>query len=202
MTQFDTTFAHPFYFLRHGETDFNHDRRFQGQLDSQLNETGLLQAAMAAEALKSEPISAIITSPLSRARITAETVAAARGETIETDPDLMECHLGIHQGEPYAPWMPDYWTGDYAPEGGEDFWTFRDRVLPAMQRIVARGPNCLIVAHGGLWYAARSLIAMEPDIERMPNALALYIQPARARWNVQLVGQDDRFGAQMRTQGI
>ncbi|MEM7506484.1 MAG: histidine phosphatase family protein [Pseudomonadota bacterium] len=202
MTSLDTTFAHPFYFLRHGETDFNHDRRFQGQLDSQLNETGLAQAAMAADALKTEPISAIVASPLSRARVTAEMVAEARGETVKTDAGLMECHLGIHQGEPYAPWLSDYWTGGFAPEGGEDFWQFRARVFPAMRRIVAGGANRLIVAHGGLWYAARSLVRMEPDLDRMPNALALYIQPDGDRWDVRLVGQDDRFGARTQAQGL
>ncbi|MEL6479719.1 MAG: histidine phosphatase family protein [Pseudomonadota bacterium] len=199
----ETPFPHPFFFLRHGETDYNHARRFQGQTDSQLNATGLAQAARAAETLRDQPISAIVASPLSRARITAETVAAARGETIATDPELMECHLGIHQGEPYQDWLPDYWKGDYAPEGGEDFWQFRARVVPAMRRIVAEGPNRLIVAHGGLWYAARSLFAMEPDIDRMPNAMALYIQPDGARWQVALIGEDARFGQQgMGMQGL
>ena len=198
----ETPFEHPFYFLRHGETDYNHARRFQGQTDSQLNETGLAQAARAAETLKDQPIAGITASPLSRARITAETVAAARGEGIVTDDALMECHLGVHQGEPYQDWLPDYWLGKYAPEGGEDFWQFRDRVVPAMRRIVAQGPNRLIVAHGGLWYAARSLFTMQPDLDRMPNAMALFVEPEGAVWRVSLVGEDDRFGDGTGVQGL
>lgn len=198
MTIEDTEFAHPFFFLRHGETDYNHERRFQGQLDSQLNETGLAQAHQAAASLKGQPITSIVASPLSRARVTAEIVGEALGLPVETDDGLMECHLGIYQGMPYQEWLADYWDGKFAPEGGEDFWQFRARVFPAMQRLVAAGPNRLIVVHGGLWYAARSLVAMAPDITRMPNALALFVTPKVADWHVSLVGEDTRFESETR----
>ena len=79
-------FAHPFYFLRHGETYWNREGRTQGQLDSKLNETGIAQAALAAEALKDEPIERIVASPLSRARDTAQAVADVLGLTVATDP--------------------------------------------------------------------------------------------------------------------
>ncbi|MEM0943213.1 MAG: histidine phosphatase family protein, partial [Pseudomonadota bacterium] len=138
--------------------------------------------------LAGEPISGITASPLSRARITAEHVGRAVGLEVATDPDLMECHLGIWQGEPYQPWAPDYWRGEYAPEGGETFWQFRDRVWPAMARAVADGPNRLIVAHGGLWYAARSRVKMVPDLPRMPNALPLYVRPEGDFWRVTVLG--------------
>lgn len=198
MTEHDlpVAFDHPFYFLRHGETGHNQRRIFQGQTDSQLNELGLVQAEAAAAKLVGQPIVEIVSSPLSRARVTAERVGAALGLPVETDDTLMECHLGIYQNKPYEPWLADYWDGNFAPEGGEDFYQFRARVLPAMQKIVQRGPNRLIVAHGGLWYAARSLIKLEPDLPRMPNAMALKIQPSGARWEVALVGDDARFMAE------
>lgn len=180
-------FTVPFFFLRHGETTYNRDRRFQGQRDTDLSPRGRDQAAAAAAALADAPISRIVSSSLARARITAETVAAKHGLPVETDDALMECHLGIHQGEPYAEWMPDYWRGAYAPEGGETFWTFRDRVLPAMARAAAQ-PGTLIVAHGGLWYAARSLITMAPDIAVMPNCLPLHVSPREAHWDVEILG--------------
>jgi len=53
-------FEHPFYFLRHGETGWNKEGRTQGQLDSQLNETGLAQAEAAGKALAGEPIERIV----------------------------------------------------------------------------------------------------------------------------------------------
>ncbi|MEM7239453.1 MAG: histidine phosphatase family protein [Pseudomonadota bacterium] len=192
----DVSFANPFFFLRHGETDFNHARRFQGQFDSQLNETGLAQARAAAESLVGQPVETIVSSPLSRARVTAEIVGDALGLPVDTDDGLMECHLGIYQGLPYQDWLADYWDGRFAPEGGEDFWQFRARVVPAMQRLVAHGPNRLIVAHGGLWYAARSLLNLTPDISRMPNAMALYVEPQGGDWAVSLIGSDARFGSE------
>ncbi|MBY8975546.1 histidine phosphatase family protein [Rhodobacteraceae bacterium NNCM2] len=185
----DVTFAHPFFFLRHGETGHNRARRFQGQFDSDLNEAGLEQARGAAEALKGQPIARIVASPLSRARVTAEIVGEALGLPVETDAGLMECHLGIYQGMVYQDWLADYWKGNFAPEGGEDFWQFRARVFPTMQRIVAGGPNTLIVAHGGLWYAARSLVTPTPDLPKMPNALPLHIAPSAADWRVTILGE-------------
>ncbi|MEM8842551.1 MAG: histidine phosphatase family protein [Pseudomonadota bacterium] len=192
----DVSFEHSFFFLRHGETDHNLYRRFQGQFDSQLNETGLDQARRAAALLIGQPIARIVASPLSRARVTAEIVAEQVGLPVETDPALMECHLGIYQNRPYEDWMPDYWAGNFTPEGGEDFWQFRARVFPAMQRIVADGPNTLIVVHGGLWTAARSLISMSVDLSHMPNALPLHIAPQGDAWEVSILdGMRQAVGA-------
>lgn len=179
-------FSQPFYFLRHGETQYNRDRVFQGQTDVPLNATGEAQAEAAAAAMQGLPIARIVASPLARARRTAEIVGEVCGLPVEAHPGLMECHLGVHQGEPYQPWLRDYWEGRYAPPGGEDFWQFRARVWPAMAAAASAQPNTLIVAHGGLWYAARSLVAMTPDLARMPNALPLRVTPAGDSWNVTL----------------
>ncbi len=184
----------PFYFLRHGETFFNRERRMQGQFDAPLNPEGLEQAERAARDLADAPIKRIVASPLSRAFNTAEAVATKHGLSIEPDPELMEVHLGVHQGHLYEDWMPDFWAGNFAPEGGEDFWQFRARVWPAMVRIVAEGSDTLIVAHGGLWIAARTLVHMEPDIKVMPNALPLYIVPDGDTWHVQPVGSSQLPG--------
>ena len=182
-------FEHAFYFLRHGETEWNKTGRTQGQLDAQLNETGRAQAARAAEALADEPIVRIIASPLSRALHTAQAVAAKHGIEVETDDELMECHLGEHQGGPHGPFLPAFFRGEYDPPGGETFIQFRDRVWAAMQRAVARGPNTLIVAHGGLWIAARQFVTMTPDLDRSPNALPLHVTPAGDHWTHRVCGE-------------
>ena len=108
-------FADPFYFLRHGETQWNKDGLTQGQLDSQLNDTGRAQAERAADALATEPIARIVASPLSRARHTAEAVAARHGLAVDFDEGLMECHLGEHQGKPHGSFLPAYFRGEYDP---------------------------------------------------------------------------------------
>lgn len=181
-------FDRPFYFLRHGETEWNRTGRTQGQLDAQLNETGRTQAARAAVALAPEPIERIIASPLSRALHTAQAVAEKHDIQVETDDALMECHLGEHQGGPHGPFLPAFFRGEYDPPGGETFVQFRDRVWAAMQRAVARGPNTLIVAHGGLWIAARQFVSMTPDLDRSPNALPLHVTPKGAVWEHRVCG--------------
>lgn len=181
-------FQHPFYFLRHGETGWNRERRTQGQLDSRLNDTGRAQARRAAEALRGEPVARIVASPLSRARDTAQAVAEVLGLEVTTDPGLMECHLGDHQGRPHGPWLAEYFRGEYVPPNGETFDDFCTRTWVAMRRAVALGPNTLIVAHGGLWVSARRHVAVEPDQARMPNALPLRITPEPGRWRHSIIG--------------
>lgn len=182
------SFPYSFYFLRHGETIWNRERRTQGQLDAMLNALGRQQAARAARALRGEPIARIVASPLSRALDTAKAVGELMGLDVVTDPGLMECHLGDHQGNPHGPWLPEYFRGNYLPPNGESFEDFCARTWEAMQRAVARGPNTLIVAHGGLWVAARRYVAIEPDLAKMPNALPLHVEPEPGRWRHRIVG--------------
>jgi probable phosphoglycerate mutase len=184
------TFGTPFYFLRHGETVFNRERRFQGQLDAELSDLGRKQAAAAADVFARQSVKTIVSSPLRRAHDTALSVAERVGADVVTDPDLMECSLGIYEGQPYADWLADYWDGNYAPEGGEDFWQFRRRVVPALARHAASGENVLIVAHGGLWRALRSLYTIVPDMDRMPNALPLLLSPGEDMWGADILSDD------------
>ena len=183
-----TSFAHPFYFLRHGETDWNRSKRTQGQTDSQLNLTGRAQAERAADALASEPIARIVASPLSRARHTAEAVAARHGLPVTLDDGLMECHFGDHEGGPHGPFLGAYFRGEHDPPNGETFPDFCVRVRAAMQRAVALGPNTLIVAHGGLWIAARTFARVDPDLDFMPNALPLRVTPEDDLWRHSVCG--------------
>ena len=182
------SFNHPFYFLRHGETSWNKDGLTQGQLDSRLNDTGREQAKRAGVALADEPIERIVSSPLSRVRHTAEAVAAHHNVEMTFDDDLMEVHLGEHQGQPHGPFLGAFFRGEYDPPGGETFQQFCDRVWAAMARAVALGPNTLIVAHGGLWIAARTFVSVDPDLPRMPNALPLHVTPSADLWQHRIVG--------------
>ena len=178
-----------FYFLRHGQTKWNVEKIVQGQLDSQLNDTGREQAKLAAKVLRNEPIERIICSPLSRTRHTAEAVAEFHDLEIQFDDDLMECHLGDHQGHPQGQWVPEYWKGNYAPPNGETFQQFHSRVWNAMQRAIALGPNTLIVAHGGLWLAAQEYVTLDPAMRLITNALPVAVQPTQDTWKYQVLGE-------------
>ena len=181
-------FKHPFYFLRHGETTWNAGKRTQGQLNSPLSERGWEQARAAGQAMKDEPIEWIIASPLDRAFFTAQEVGKVKGIAVEFDANLMECHLGDYQNGPHGPWLSEYFEGRHDPPNGEPFTEFCDRVWTAMQDAVARGPNTLVVAHGGLWLAARTFVSVAPDLKRMPNALPLHVTPSPDRWTHRICG--------------
>ncbi|MEO0678957.1 MAG: histidine phosphatase family protein [Pseudomonadota bacterium] len=190
-------FARPFHFLRHGQTTYNRDGIFQGQIDSPLSDAGVAQAEAAAQALQGEPIRRIVASPLSRARLTAEAAGRVLGLPVHTDDGLKECHLGVHQDQPHATWPLNlYWRGEVVPEGGESFGDFRARVLSAMARLTAEEDGVLIVAHGGLWQSLLSAFRVRSTLSAMPNALPLHLTPGEV-WQVRLIGEARAAGAQV-----
>jgi alpha-ribazole phosphatase/probable phosphoglycerate mutase len=149
--------------VRHGETEWNAIRRVQGHLDSALSERGRQQAEAVAAHLKSVPLQAIYSSDLSRARDTAAPIAAAHGLTAVTSCDLREKSYGEWEGlteAEIAAADPSGWRRyhverqlDYAIPGGETWLQVQDRIVSALQRILADHPNAddtvLLVGHGG-----------------------------------------------------
>ncbi|MEX2520883.1 MAG: histidine phosphatase family protein [Paracoccaceae bacterium] len=179
-------FQHRFHFLRHGETTWNAEGRTQGQLDAPLSDLGRRQAATAARILADEPISRIVSSPLSRARHTAEAVAAATGATLDVDDELMECHLGELQGQSRGEFVKDYFSGRWSPKEGESFAVFAARAWAALMRAAAE-PETLIVCHGGLWYAAHQHVPIAPQLIPMPNALPIRVTPGAEGWTAEVL---------------
>jgi broad specificity phosphatase PhoE len=144
--------------VRHGETDWNRDNRFQGHADPPLNEAGREQAVDLAARLAGEELTAVYSSPLLRALETAEIVAAAHGLTPVAVDALKEVDVGSWEGltrdevaerypEQYARWR-DRQPG---PGDGETYEALRDRVIPALLEVAAAHPNgrVLAVTHGG-----------------------------------------------------
>jgi len=147
--------------VRHGETQWNKDRRYQGHSDVALNDIGRAQAGKVARRLRSEKVDAVYASDLSRAYQTAEVIAREHGLPVEKVPGLREIHFGDWEGlsreelteqfgEAYARWQAEPLT-TRAP-GGESFEDVQVRALAALEAIVARhadGETLVIVAHGG-----------------------------------------------------
>ena len=94
----------PFWYLRHGETDWNAQGLSQGNINIPLNATGLEQARSAALLLRDRGIKTIVASPLSRARVTAEIVGETLGLPVMIDPDLREVSWGVHEGQSLSEW--------------------------------------------------------------------------------------------------
>lgn len=131
--------------LRHGATELSAERRFSGRGDVALTKEGIRQAQLAARKLAAAPgVDVIVTSPLQRARRTAEAVAEATGAPLIVDDDLIEADFGQWQGLTFAEarerWPDELaaWlaTPDAAPPGGESFAMVAMRVLAALDRIV------------------------------------------------------------------
>jgi broad specificity phosphatase PhoE len=87
-----------FFFLRHGQTDWNAQGRIQGHTDMPLNETGVAQAQAAARRLEGHGIDCIVSSPLARAQRTAESVGERLQLPVHLDNDLKERSFGAFEG--------------------------------------------------------------------------------------------------------
>jgi broad specificity phosphatase PhoE len=162
----------PFWFLRHGETDWNAQGLSQGRTDIPLNAIGLMQAARAAEAMHGRGIATIVASPLERALRTAQIVADALSLPVSTDEDLQEVAFGEQEGLPMGDWYDDWIEGSYTPAGGESFAGLVARGVAAINRATA----LLVVAHGALFRALRLALGHEPNV-RTPNALPILCTP-------------------------
>jgi probable phosphoglycerate mutase len=169
----------PFWFLRHGETDWNAQGLSQGRTDIPLNKVGLMQAERAAQTLRPSGIATIVASPLVRARRTAEIAAEALGLPVALDPDLAEVNFGEQEGLPMGDWYDDWIAGTYTPAGGETFQELLERSIRGVNRALAQPAPVLVVAHGALFRALRLALGHEPNV-RTPNALPMHITPPLA----------------------
>ena len=165
-----------FWFLRHGETDWNARNLSQGNVDVPLNPVGIAQAATAAALLKSRGIRSIVASPLSRARDTAQTVADLIGQPVHLDEELREVAFGTQEGQLMSEWFGEWVAGTATPEGAETFTALRARAVRAINRAQERESPLLIVAHGALFRATRAAMNLEPNI-RTPNAIPFWCEP-------------------------
>jgi len=147
-------------FVRHGETVFNIESRYQGHTDAELSELGRRQAAGVAERLKDEKIDAVYSSDLSRASETAQEVAKFHNLQVQTDERLRECAFGEWEGlnvreiaelypELYENYLRDSVT--YRAPSGERLESLQARVVCAINDIAERHPEDTVVAvvHGG-----------------------------------------------------
>jgi broad specificity phosphatase PhoE len=175
-----------FWFLRHGETDWNTKDLSQGNVDIPLNATGLAQAKSACLLLRGRGIRTIISSPLSRAKVTADFAAAELGLPVQIDDGLREVAYGVKEGEPMAEWFQHWVDGEMTPEGAESFAALTTRAVAAINRCTTLPPLVLVVAHGALFRAMRGAMGHEPNV-RTRNAVPVWCEPPKdgaTKWGV------------------
>lgn len=191
--------------VRHGETDWNRELRFQGHIDVPLNAAGFEQAERLGRALVSEPIQRVIASDLERARQTAAPAARGLGLPVLTMPGLREQHFGVAEGLQAADILRDHGSAwddwrqfreHVGMPGGESPRQFHDRILAALREIAAAysGQHLLVVTHGGaldmVWRAASGRPVSGPRECDIPNAgiNRLRVQMAGDRLDAQVLG--------------
>lgn len=148
------------FLVRHGETEWNLEMRFQGWENIPLNEKGIREAELLAQRLKKERIAAVYSSPLSRALKTAQIIALMHGLEPSIVEGLREISFGKWEGKTFGE-MDDRdkdallrWLNNpeenLIPEG-ETFKQFRERVLNSYYELIndRKQEDFLIVTHGG-----------------------------------------------------
>lgn len=144
--------------IRHGETDWNRESRYQGLIDTPLNETGRIQSRALAERFRGEAFDALFTSPLVRAAETAETFGEAVGLAPVRVADLRERDVGRwggHTLDDVRSLWPDEWAraaagDDAALGGGETKAAVQARMVDAVAALAAAHPggSVVVVSHG------------------------------------------------------
>ena len=173
-----------FYFMRHGETDWNLRHIYMGQTDVPLNECGIKQAQQAAKLLKSIEFHSIATSPLIRATLTAQIVAENIPTPITVIDDLKECGWGGQEGHPVGDGaFLKHWLKGKLYDGIESFYNFKVRVARGFKAALDLPGPVLIVAHGGVYWAIQDILRL--SIQDLPNCAIICHRPQEQPIQVQ-----------------
>ncbi|MCK9168832.1 MAG: histidine phosphatase family protein [Treponema sp.] len=165
------------YLVRHGETDWNRKLKIQGQADIPLNDTGRKQASHAAGVLSSIQADIAYTSPLQRARETAEIILSGKQCSLYTEPLLKEISYGIREGQSLTAvrCCPLFRLHNYLvhpgkyipPRGGETISELKARCQSFLDNYVYGFEDTvsimMIFTHGAFMRAMFSLLKRTPD---------------------------------------
>lgn len=190
--------------VRHGETEWNAERRIQGQIDIGLNPVGLRQAEAAGRWLQGRGIVALYSSDLKRAWATAGAIGGALGLVPRPVPEMRERRYGVFEGLTYAEAHARYPEGyaafegrnaDYAFENGESLTAMYARVTGKLQEIAAahRGASVVVVLHGGVLDVINRFVRGNPlELPRdflIPNAGINWIAAVDGVWRIETWGE-------------
>lgn len=173
--------------IRHGQTDWNVQSRFQGQVDVPLNTTGVAQVRRLAMRLKVEPVEPLVVSDLLRTRQTAQAIESIWSVQAQASASWREQSFGILEGlvaqdierqypQEWRQWLS--YRADYVPPGGESFQMLDARIRQAVREVVSlckkmRLTSCTVVTHGAvldvIWRWAHGLDLAGPRKCPIPN---------------------------------
>lgn len=182
--------------FRHGQTEWNINLRLQGTADTQLNQSGIDQVEMATAVIGEWDL--LLTSPLSRARQSAEIISKAIGLEPVVSERLLERSFGIGEGMTYEQWHQRYSKLDQIPGAESEFSVFRrsQKLLDEIQTEHS-GKRVLVVTHGALIRFVLNLVTdneFPPKGERLMNASLHTFRFSDSwkldRWSPESIGLD------------
>lgn len=188
-----------FCLIRHGETDWNGEKRIQGHVDIDLNAAGRAQARALTLGLSAHRFAAAYSSDLLRAWNTARIATRGLGLAVSPAPTFRERHFGVMQGVttleasekfPRAFHHHKARTPDYDYEGGESLTSFAARIMAALDALAALYPeqNVLVFTHGGVldvaYRAATGRELHKPRDFQLPNAALNWVGRDDQGWKL------------------
>lgn len=179
----------PFYFLRHGQTDWNLAKRLQGQTDIPLNATGRAQAHIARGLVAKLPITKVFSSDLSRALETAVIVTTDVAIPVTIATEVREVTLGEADGRQRGPWYQQWKSGELAIAGAESRENFSERVAKGLNAILKDDELALIVSHGGVYSVLTDYLQIDLT-QKIDNCMLILFQPVAEsinKWSIEVI---------------
>ena len=179
-----------FYFLRHGETQYNLERRFQGSIDVPLNDNGVAQAKLAAGVLSGHGFTRIVSSPANRVLKTACFTAEATSAPMHVDSDLMEFNVGSFEGQCIVTTKAKHGIGEddsfmsILPDDADKWEEFVPRVCASVKRWTDRhADETLLIAAHGLVFRALT-VTLTGEVLASQNAEPYLFKTVADGWDV------------------
>jgi len=195
----------PFYFIRHGQTDWNKENKVMGQIDIPLNVVGLEQAQVVAKNIIDLEISHIASSPLKRAIQTSEIIATAINRPMTVIDELTQNALGVLEGRNKGEVLYgtaisnliEHWKMGRNIEGAESWASFVSRISIGLNRALALNRNAkpvLIVAHKPVYWALVHILNAQSVDMDAKNCSIYFFSPAASdsnRWIMSALCAED-----------
>jgi broad specificity phosphatase PhoE len=190
----------PFYFLRHGQTDWNLEGRYQGHTDIPLNRAGIAEAQAAAECLAEVAIDRIVVSPLIRAVATAAIVAERLGKPIQIERGLVERNFGSFNGlvvrevKARHGLRADQSSRDILPPDADPFHEIFERIPPVVASWMTAHPHelLLFVGHSGVFDALHQHLIGPRSGRESDHAVPYLADPITDGWELRALSRPSR----------
>jgi uncharacterized phosphatase len=184
-----------FYFIRHGETDWNLQNKFMGKQDIPLNNTGIEQAYEESYVLDNIEIDKVFSSPLKRAKKTAQIIVDECRLELEVVEKLQERSWGSLEGKTRDSIDLSFLSDKNIAPDSETYLAFKTRIISAMKHILSSQMQYpLIVSHGGVFMLLAHLLTNNKNTPPCPNCKTFIFNPSSTNKRWEITPLEHKFG--------